>query len=55
MTVADHCRDVDCPDEVALWASGHVALEYVGLCVNSCYLSAIILEVHLLHRPVLPV
>lgn len=52
--MADHCRDVDSPDEVALRSSGHVALEYVGLFVHGCYLGAIILEVHMLHGPVLP-
>lgn len=52
---AHHCRDVDSPDEVALWTSGHVTLEDVGLCVDSSYFSAIILEAHLLHRSVFPV
>lgn len=55
ISVAHHCRDVDRPDEVTLWTSGHVTLEYVGLSVDSCYFSTIILEVHLLHRPVLSV
>lgn len=54
MLLCHHCRDVDCPDEVALWSSGHVALEYVSLSVYSCYCSVVILEAHLLHHPVLP-
>lgn len=55
VSLAHHGRDVDCPDEVTLWTSGHVTLEYVGFSVDSCYFGAIFLEVHFLHRPVLPV
>lgn len=54
-TIAHHGRDINCPDEVTLWTSGHVTLKNVGFSVDSCYFSAIILKVNLLHRPVLSV
>lgn len=55
ISVAHHRRNVDGPDEVALWASGHVRLEYVGLSVDSCYFGAIFQKVDFFHRPVFPV
>lgn len=52
--VSHHHRDVDSPDQVAFWTSGHFRLEYVGLCVDGCHFGAVLLEGDLLHRPVLP-
>lgn len=54
-SLTHYCRDVNCPDEVALITSRHVALEYVGLAVDGSYFGAIIVKDHFLHRPVLPV
>lgn len=53
--LAYYGRDVDSPDEVTLWAAGHVTLEYVRFSVDTSYFSPIILERHLFHWPILPV
>lgn len=52
--VSHHRRDVDGPDEVTFWTSGHVPLEYVGLWVDGRHPGAVSLEGDFLHRPELP-
>lgn len=52
--ISHHCGDVDSPDDVTFWTSGHFPLEYVGLCVDGRDFGVVFLEADFLHRPVLP-